>query len=301
MAVSTYKEHGFEWIDVTQPSQEELADIGKKYGLHYYSLKDSLDPDHLPKYELVNDVVFIITRIYDKYAHPDADTIQELTTKLAIFVGKDFVITIHRPELDCLNAACTDAVKGDCPSIFEFLCNVLQQVLLTYEPRAMQLTDLLDKYEAKLFTKKKTPDLLHELYQLKRQAVVIQRMLTLSKNILDNIHSHINNKHSDEPMLQDVHDLHMRLDVMYDHVTDSANNLLNLYINLASQKTNEVVRILTVFSVFFMPLTFIVGVYGMNFKYMPELTMRYGYPAIMFLMGAITALIFIWFKRKKWL
>lgn len=301
MAVQIHREQGFEWINIVQPSQEELWEIGKKYGLHYHALKDSLDPDHLPKYEVANNIVFIIARVSDKYAHPDADTIQELTTKIAVFVGKDFVITVHRPELECLEEACKDALVGKSNSIFEFLCNVLQQVLLSYEPRAMQLSDLLDKYETRLFLRTKTPDILHNLYKLKREATVIKRMLTLSKNILDKIGAHIDDRPVQEPMLQDVMDLYLRLDIMFDHVAESANNLLNLYINLSSQKTNEVMRILTVFSVFFMPLTFIVGIYGMNFRYMPELRTSYGYPAVLVVMAGITVLIFIWFKRKKWL
>jgi len=77
--------------------------------------------------------------------------------------------------------------------------------------------------------------------------------------------------------------------------------LLNVYFSASSQRTNDTMRILTIFSVFFMPLTFIVGIYGMNFKFMPELEWKKGYPAVMILMGIITLLIYIWFKRKKWL
>jgi magnesium transporter len=71
--------------------------------------------------------------------------------------------------------------------------------------------------------------------------------------------------------------------------------------SFAAQKTNEVVRVLTVFSVFFMPLTFIVGIYGMNFDFMPELKEKWGYPAALIFMAAVTAIIYFWFKRKKWL
>jgi magnesium transporter len=70
---------------------------------------------------------------------------------------------------------------------------------------------------------------------------------------------------------------------------------------LASHRTNEVVRVLTVFSVFFLPLTFIVGVYGMNFRYMPELTQRWGYPAVLAFMGLVTLMIYLWFHRRGWL
>lgn len=301
MAVNIYKEQDFDWIDVVEPSRGELADIGKKYGLHYYSLIDSLDPDHLPKYEITNNIVFIIARIYDSSANGEADTIQQLTTKLAIFVGKDFVITIHRPELQCLQEACKDALKGKSKGIFDFICNVLKEVLLTFEPPGLVLSKLVDKYETELFMKKTPPDILSELYKVKRQSALIKRVLILSANILKKIDEHIVDERVQDPMLQDVIDLYTRIDIMYDHVVEDSNNLLNLYINLSSQKTNEVMRILTVFSVFFMPLTFIVGIYGMNFKYMPELSWMYGYPVVLLLMAVITTLILMWFKRKGWL
>ena len=82
---------------------------------------------------------------------------------------------------------------------------------------------------------------------------------------------------------------------------DDLNNLLNLYISLSSQKTNEIMKTLTIFSIFFMPLTFIAGIYGMNFHFMPELDYKWGYPIIIFIMFIITLIIYYWLKRKKWL
>jgi magnesium transporter len=82
---------------------------------------------------------------------------------------------------------------------------------------------------------------------------------------------------------------------------EDVNNLLSIQLALASHRTNEVVRVLTVFSVFFLPLTFIVGIYGMNFAHMPELRERWGYPAVMAAMGFVTLVIGLWFRRRGWL
>ena len=86
-----------------------------------------------------------------------------------------------------------------------------------------------------------------------------------------------------------------------DEIHDNVSNLLTVQLNLASHRTNEVMRILTVFSAFFLPLTFLVGVYGMNFEFMPELSRRWAYPAVWGVMVIITLGIYIWFRRRGWL
>jgi magnesium transporter len=91
----------------------------------------------------------------------------------------------------------------------------------------------------------------------------------------------------------------VKLTTQYDQIMEDASNLVNTYIAISSQKTNEVMKILTIFSVFFMPLTFIVGIYGMNFEFMPELRSKWGYPAVLLLMIMVTLVIYYWFRRKK--
>ena len=89
-------ELGWEWIDVENPTMEELQLLAERFGLHPASVRDCMQPEHLPKYEIANDVVFIIARIYDAKAHREADTIQELTNKVSIFYHEKFIITIHK-------------------------------------------------------------------------------------------------------------------------------------------------------------------------------------------------------------
>jgi magnesium transporter len=135
------------------------------------------------------------------------------------------------------------------------------------------------------------------MYWLKRKAEVSKRVLQLSKTVLDNI----NRENGHDPQVQDLQDLYLRVLTMYEEIDNSTNHLINIHIGLASQRTNEIMRVLTIFSVFFLPLTFIVGVYGMNFRYMPELETKIGYPATWLAMLVITAAIFWWFKKKEWL
>ena len=101
--------------------------------------------------------------------------------------------------------------------------------------------------------------------------------------------------------LQDSRDLHVKLLNIYDQIHEDVSNLVNFYLSISAQKTNDVIKVLTIFSVFFMPLTFVVGIYGMNFEYMPELKMRYGYPILLGIMVLLSGGIYLWFRRKRWL
>jgi magnesium transporter len=103
------------------------------------------------------------------------------------------------------------------------------------------------------------------------------------------------------PLYQDVEENAQSYHFHADELLEEANNLLGIQLSMASHRTNEVMRVLTVFSAFFLPLTFIVGVYGMNFSFMPELEKHWGYPAVLLVMLAVSAIIFIWFRRRGWL
>jgi len=127
---------------------------------------------------------------------------------------------------------------------------------------------------------------------------VYQRMLHLALEVLAKLNT-VHEKNT--PLLQNVKDDTHRLMFIAEQLSENVNHLLNLHVSLTSNRTNEVMRVLTVFSVFFMPITFIVGVYGMNFYNIPELELRYGYLYVWLIMLAITATLFIWFKRKGFL
>jgi magnesium transporter len=101
--------------------------------------------------------------------------------------------------------------------------------------------------------------------------------------------------------LQDIRDTQAKLQLFYDLLSEDAQNLVSTYMSYSAQKTNEVMKVLTIFSAYFLPLTFIVGIYGMNFRYMPELESVYGYPAVIMGMIIIFVLIYAWFRRRKWL
>ncbi len=288
----------FEWIDVINPTVEELKTVAEEHSLHSNSVQDCLQPEHLPKFEWINNnIVFIVARVYDHLSFRDADSIQDISNKVAIFVGNKFIITIHRgeqPFLDAIRLKYFDAAQ--CADPNDLLIKILYYILQSYVSPSLTLEAELDQVETQIVLKNQTHAVLRKLYYLKRKAAVCLRILRLSKTIIDNL-----DKNTSATVHQDFKEFYLSLETSYDQTIENANNLLNLYISISSQRTNEVVRVLTLFSVFFMPLTFIVGIYGMNFDIMPELRHPYGYPIVLAVIGFITLGIYLWFKKKHWL
>jgi magnesium transporter len=289
---------GFEWVDVVAPSKEELSKMAFDYHLHQASVQDCLQPEHLPKFEEFGDNHFLILRMYSPEATLQADSLGELTNKVAIFTGEHFVITIHRQELPFVDDLKKDLIDtGKCRGAHHLLNRIVRDILLTYSVPGDKLAQTLHFYEDRIFLKEKTPPVLKGMYYLKRKVDLIRRMLILTRDIID----HIDDPDDTNPSTRETRDLYVRLLTVYDTLSDNTNQLLNIYFSLSSQRTNEIIQVLTIFSVFFMPLTFIAGIYGMNFDSMPELRWTYGYPASLGVMALIVGLIYFWFRRRGWL
>jgi len=299
--------HHYKWIDVVNPDRKTLEKIAKDFHLHETSVEDCLDPEHLPKIEFIGDTIFIITRAYDELATPQSDTVQELTRKLAIFINPRFVLTIHRVDqkffLEILqkwknkteNQEDYDLNKTSPENL---VINLLNQIVLSYEKAFKDADSLVDQFEIRIFSSQSDPTLIQELYFFRRKVTVIRKMLRQNLDIVRILRVKLDYHN---PAFQDLKESIDELLFLTDELMEDGNNLINIHISLASHKTNEVVKVLTLFSVFFLPITFIVGVYGMNFKYMPELEHPWGYPLTWLTMIMVVLTIYIWFKRKGWM
>jgi magnesium transporter len=286
------------WIDITEPTTSEMEAVTKEYNLHYQLVRDCMEPDHLPKYDSVEDVNFLILRYYCHVFDKKLATIQEISNKIAIFYTKDFLITIHKEPIQFLgNIERKYIEKNKCSGTEEAITQILWHALESFDDPAERLSEQVDFYENHILLRTIGNDQVESLYYIKRQASISNKILMLMAEPIN----HIRNLPKDDPALQDLKDQHLKILTLYNQILEDVNNLMNLYMSFAAQKTNDVMKVLTIFSVFFMPLTFIVGIYGMNFDFMPELKQKWGYPAVMLLMAIITVIIYQWFKRKKWL
>ncbi|MFT5914751.1 MAG: magnesium transporter [Flammeovirgaceae bacterium] len=294
--------NNFEWIDVTLPSAEDYEELTEKYDLHPAAVKDCLSPYHLPKCELIDQTLFVILRIRDAQAKREADDLRSLTNKIAIFSSDNYIITIHRkPEKFLMDLG---KEWGNYQNIEDATRNHLfnsisDAVIKTFE-EGLYKDDLeMDEHERRIFDKAKNSEkLIQNLYIIKRRASVFKRMMLLTKDVFNKFKRYDT---SNSPFTTDLIESSESLYFMADAIHENVNNLLNLHISLASHRTNEVMGVLTIFSVFFLPLTFIVGLYGMNFDYMPELHHEMSYPVVVGIMLLIVILTYIWFKRKNWI
>lgn len=290
--------NGIIWTDVLNPSKEEMEQISKEYNLNDHAVRDCMQPEHLPKYELVDDVHFLILRFYSPDEDRAVPTIQELTNKIAIFYTDKFIITIHKSDalfLADIHNKFTGAKK--CSSITELLVKIIWHSLETFDAPATELSNKVDFYESEVMQRKNSNDQVQALYLIKHQASVSHKILLLLAEPINHQHP----KKTEQSAVQDMRDQYLKMLTLYNQILDDVNNLMTLSMSLSARRTNEVMRILTIFSVFFMPLTFIVGIYGMNFRFMPELSRRWGYPAVLVFMVFVTLVIYLWFKKKKWL
>jgi magnesium transporter len=296
----------FTWVDLVHPSREELANVARKYGLHPTSVEDSLDPEHLPKYERIGTTTFIIVRAIDTAAEDDCSTLHEMTRKVAIFYGADFLVTIHRSEQPFLTEIIEKHRHPSTPEGAErrqsflprILIEIINQSVTTYQKPLEEAEGAIDQFEATVFGEHEFTGLLRRIYLVKRRVTLMRRMLS---HTLDAVKKLVPGSEPAAPLYQDLRENVESMHFYAEELLEDVNNLLSIQLALASHRTNEVVRVLTVFSVFFLPLTFIVGVYGMNFDFMPELRERWGYPAVLVGMGLVTLTIYLWFRRRGWL
>jgi magnesium transporter len=289
----------FTWIDIEQPTREELTSLAVEFDLSGHVVEDCMQPDHLPKVEEGTFADFILLRQHLWPLGEEDDTIQEISTKVAIFYNSELVITIHRrPQPFLENIYHQSLGKTHKITADEVITRILGEVVDSYEIPLSAMSNALEALEDDIFLRQKTPIRLQEdLYYMKRKAAKVRKLLYLTTQVARKHHPGTRDKHT----MNNILDSLQKMEFESDQVHENASSLLDTYLAIATHRTNEIMRVLTIFSVFFLPLTFIVGIYGMNFRYMPELGWTLGYPFTIALMLAITLSIFFWFRRKRWI
>ncbi|MDG0817962.1 magnesium and cobalt transport protein [Bdellovibrio sp. PAP01] len=294
----------FKWTDIESPTQEDFVRLAEEFEIPFQPLATSLDSEHLPKFlTLSESVSFMILRLYDVTAKHQAGTMQDLSTKLILFFGKDFLLTIHRMPLECI-----EEKKMKCSfeqlSLDGLIKSLFIKVIATYDKPLDEVESKTQVIESRVFTLRRR-NILREGYLIKRRTSVFKKIFKFTTDVLNKLQTVPGHAFQDmEETREPLEKYSFYADSIYEDIT----GLLNLHLSLMSQKTNEasyktneIMRILTVVSIFFLPLNFIAGVYGMNFEHMPELKIEQGYHMTLLAMFLIAVAIFAWIYKKGWL
>lgn len=290
------------WTDYSDIQKKDYLSISEVEKFDLATVTEYASHEQLPKFEKDDPYSVLILRVYDDKKKSSADKVQDLTTKIILYYNSENLITIHRLEIDFI----TQLLQAPGPqSLQEIIDTLFAKSVRSFEAPLNELTSKIEIFEESVFKNKVKKNALREGYLLKRRASAFRKVLKMTADIINKM----NQKPDDLSLLfLERKDL---VDRYYFYAEDNLENmtvLLNLHLSISSQmtneasfRTNEVMRVLTVFSIFFLPLNFIAGLYGMNFENMPELKEPHGYFIILTIMGVVAVSLYLWMYRQGWL
>jgi len=292
------------WINVTGLHQVELLEkLNDCFGLHPLVLEDILNTDQRPKMEDFGDYLYIVLRMLDLDKKNENAIVSE---QISLILGKNFVLTFQEREGDLFdplrerirNGKGRLRKMGPDYLVHALLDAIVDQYFVVLE----KLGERIEFLEDELVTRP-TPSTLQVLHRLKREMISLRKSVWPLREVIGTL------ERGESSLIQASTNLYLR-DV-YDHTIqvidnvetfrDMLSGMLDIYLSSISNRMNEIMKVLTIISTIFIPLTFIVGLYGMNFKHMPELEWPWGYPAVLLLMSGVTVFMLFYFRRKKWL
>lgn len=289
------------WIDVCDPSADELSQIAEQYQIPRASLEECMARRHLPKHERLGETTFVIARVYDEESRPEADSFLEMTRKLSIFLGDRFLVTIHRRRLPFFELIKQRVAATKGPVYLQVvMLEILLSAVETLHGPLEKAEDAIHDFEATLLDDREpgtSPVSWRDVFRTKVRIQTFKRLLWHTQNATQKF---VPRSAVNQPLADDLRERIASLSFLAESLDDDLDTLLGVQLSLAANRTNEVMRLLTLFSAVFLPITFIVGVYGMNFRYMPELESPYGYVGVWTLICATILGVVFWFRRRGW-
>ena len=297
------RQPGLHWVNLLGIHDIPLVEqLGTGFGLNSLALEDLLNTDHRPKAENFGDSLLIILKILSF----DEGGTRLVSEQVSIALTDSAVLSIQEQPGDVFNGV-RDRLRSTRGRHrqrgADYLAySLIDSVVDSYFPVLEQLGEILTDIEEDLGDRPQRPTL-QRIHDLKRDLMAVRKAVWPLREVVSSLERE-GSELIDErtiPFLRDLYEHLVQIIDTTEIYRDSVSGLLDLYLSSVSQRTNEIMKVLTVVATIFIPLTFLVGVYGMNFHYMPELGWRWGYPALWLLMLACAIGMLIAFWRKKWL
>ena len=290
------------WVDVENPTDEEVRDLADVCGFHPLTVEDALTPVQPPKVEEFGSYLFVLFR----GLRPTEEGLELEGYKLAAFLGPSFLVTVHRRAVPACREVSRLVLERDLPmesQMDRVLHALVDRMMDEILPILDRLEERVEELEESVFSGEPAKEVLQELLGLKRQLLTIRRLVGPQREMLGRL------ARRDLPFIdertshyfRDVYDHVVRMEEATVMLTDLASGALEAQLSVSSNRLNEIVKVLTIFSAIWMPLTFLAGVYGMNFEVLPELRLRWFYPALWGGWIAIAAGMLAVFRWRRWI
>lgn len=290
------------WVDVQGLGDEAtLRAIGEIFGLHPVALENAVNVPHRAKTETYDQHQLVIAR-----APMWNDDGQLETPQVCLVIGKRYLVTFQEryhgffgPIRDRIEAG-IGPIRTEGPGYLAYA--LIDAMIDRYYPAVQRLADSLEELED-VVVDNTHPEVLARVHELRRELVVLRRVGWPQREALQAMLQEPTPFFAGQAMdyLRDTHDHIAQIVELVDSSRERASDLADVYLSLVSHRTNEIMKIMTLMSSIFIPLTFVAGIYGMNFEHMPELTSKYGYYFVWCLMITLGVAMALYFRHRGWI
>ena len=284
------------WVDFDQPTEEETAELDKTFHFHPLAIEDCVVKLQRPKMDYYEDYSFFVTH--------SLNHINEDKQEINFFIGSNYIVSYHHElskEMNDVWERLSQSKKINKWDPYLVMYHIIDKIVDNYFPIVYHLEDRLSLIEDNP-NDETMEELLEKLFDIRHHLLQIRYTVIPMRDLIYRvINSHrLKGVKERYEYFADIHDHLLKLTEMIDENRELTTDIRDSYLSINSHQTNRVMRVLTVITTIFMPLTFIAGIYGMNFENMPELTWKYGYFETLLLMFIIALGMFWWFKKKGW-
>lgn len=291
------------WINVNGLSNShEIETLGTHYNLHPLIQEDIVSTYQRPKMDEYEDYLFIALKML--HYTDQAELVYE---HVSMVLGKDYVLTFQEADGDVFDGI-RERLKNDKGRIRGFRADYLMFALLdavvdNYFVVIETLSDKIGILEDQLFASNPGEQITESIQDLKKEVLKIRRAIIPLREVINRLEKTDTDliEQRTQNYIRDLYDHIIQVSESIDLYREMTWDLMDMYMSTISNKMNEIMKVLTIMASIFIPLTFMAGIYGMNFEYMPELQMKYGYFVLWGLMIVVLFLMLWYFRRKKWL
>jgi len=290
------------WWDLHAPTEEESECLGGYFNFHPLAIDDCLADIQYPKVDFYETYLYLLIHGVDV----DRSNAEGFAPKeLDVFLGQKYLVTFHKKEMRSISEVMRRC-KENTP-IFEYgidfvLYTILDILVGNYLPVLEEVEDELDKTEQELFEDPQST-VLRRILNLKRTLLKVKKTIFPQREVMNHLarneYQFITRK--TQFYFRDVYDMLYRMAEMTESFRDVTTAMVETYLSTVSNRLNEVMKVLTLITTIFMPLTVITGIYGMNFDNMPELRWKYGYFVVLGVMVVVGVGLFTYFRNRKWI